>query len=172
MYTQWSRTFCQSWPYGQKRNELMLPWPKKKNRDNWESWHRKDAVRWGPCALRHWIQSSMEAILACHPAVSTEWLAGWQFTVYYDVCVRPPLFDTTFNHERSVPNAQPLNAIFALRLWPSTSNSVLSTSWFSISFLARVVLFTRTRSAVLGAKLDKYTIVPEFEVSMANRNRA
>ena len=48
-------------------------------------------VEWGPCALRHWIQSSMEATLACHPAVSTEWLAGWQFTVYYDVCARPPL---------------------------------------------------------------------------------
>ena len=51
--------------------------------------------------------------------------------------------DTALDHERSAPNAQPLNAIFALRSWSSTSNSVLSnsTSWFSaISiFLARVV---------------------------------
>ena len=31
-------------------------------------------IGWGPCALHHWIQSSMESILACHPAVSTEWL--------------------------------------------------------------------------------------------------
>ena len=28
----------------------------------------------GLCALRHGIQISMEAILACHPARSTEWL--------------------------------------------------------------------------------------------------
>ena len=27
----------------------------------------------------------MDAILACHPAVSTEWLAGWKFPIYYDV---------------------------------------------------------------------------------------
>ena len=33
----------------------------------------------------------MEAILSCHPAVSTEWLAGWQIAIYYDVCARPPL---------------------------------------------------------------------------------
>ena len=31
-------------------------------------------IRWGLCALRHGIQISMEAILACHPARSTEWL--------------------------------------------------------------------------------------------------
>ena len=47
------------------------------------SWSRAGcgyrAVTMGPCPLHHWIQSSMEAILACHPAVSTEWLAGWQF---------------------------------------------------------------------------------------------
>ena len=29
---------------------------------------------WGLCELRHGIQISMEAILACHPAGSTEWL--------------------------------------------------------------------------------------------------
>ena len=31
-------------------------------------------IEWGLCALRHCIQISMEAILACHPARSTEWL--------------------------------------------------------------------------------------------------
>ena len=31
-------------------------------------------VEWGLCALRHGIQLSMEAILACHPARSTDWL--------------------------------------------------------------------------------------------------
>ena len=30
--------------------------------------------RWGLCTLRHGIQNAMEAILACHPALSTEWL--------------------------------------------------------------------------------------------------
>ena len=29
-------------------------------------------LHWGLCALRHGIQISMEAILACHPARSTE----------------------------------------------------------------------------------------------------
>ena len=48
------------------------------------------ALKWGLCALHHWIKSSMEAILAWNPAVSTEWLAGWHFPVYYDVCARPP----------------------------------------------------------------------------------
>ena len=39
--------------------------------------------KWRPLyALRH---GSMEAILACHPALSAGWLAGWQFCVYYDV---------------------------------------------------------------------------------------
>ena len=56
-------------------------------------------LQWGPCALHHWIQSSMEAILACHPAVSTEWLAGWQFPVYYDVCARPPLEGWVHKHQ-------------------------------------------------------------------------
>ena len=37
--------------------------------DNWGDW-----PKWGSCALRHGIQNSMEAILACHPAQSTEWL--------------------------------------------------------------------------------------------------
>ena len=36
---------------------------------------RRGAMKeWGLCALRHGIQISMEAILACHPARSTEWL--------------------------------------------------------------------------------------------------
>ena len=59
------------------------------------------AREWGPCALHHWIQSSMEAILACHPAVSTEWLAGWQFPVYYDVCARPPLFNNVLLQQQN-----------------------------------------------------------------------
>ena len=33
-----------------------------------------DLGQWSSCALRHGIQISMEAILACHPARSTEWL--------------------------------------------------------------------------------------------------
>ena len=38
------------------------------------TWTRWKANRWGLCALRHGIQISMEAILACHLARSTEWL--------------------------------------------------------------------------------------------------
>ena len=33
----------------------------------------------------------MESVLACHPAVPTEWPAGWQIPVHYDVCTQPPL---------------------------------------------------------------------------------
>ena len=33
----------------------------------------------------------LEAILNCHPALSTEWLAGWHIPVYYDVCALPLL---------------------------------------------------------------------------------
>ena len=44
------------------------------------------------------IQSSMEAILACHPALSTEWLAGWQTRVYMTYahsCTRNPEVEWT-----------------------------------------------------------------------------
>ena len=34
------------------------------------------------------IQNSMEAILVCHQALSTELLAGWQFRANYDVCAQ------------------------------------------------------------------------------------
>ena len=40
----------------------------------------------GLCALRCHIQISMEAILACHPTRSTEWLAEREVQVNYDVC--------------------------------------------------------------------------------------
>ena len=36
--------------------------------------HLNAHTEWGLCTLRHGIQISMEAILACHPARSTEWL--------------------------------------------------------------------------------------------------
>ena len=35
---------------------------------------RMCVTQWGLCELRRGIQNSMEAILACHPALSTEWL--------------------------------------------------------------------------------------------------
>ena len=57
----------------------------------------------GALPLHHWMQSLMEAILACQPAVSEEWLAGWQFPVYYDVCDGPHsnefyMFTTPVSH--------------------------------------------------------------------------
>ena len=36
-----------------------------------KKWHLV-VVKWGLCALRHGIQNSMEAILACYPDLSTE----------------------------------------------------------------------------------------------------
>ena len=35
---------------------------------------KTSCFQWGLSALRHGIQNSMEAILACHPALSTKWL--------------------------------------------------------------------------------------------------
>ena len=35
---------------------------------------RWEKFQWGLCAWRHGIQISTEAFLACHPALSTEWL--------------------------------------------------------------------------------------------------
>ena len=35
------------------------------------------------------------SFLARQKALSTEWLAGWQFPVLYDVCAQPPLFHST-----------------------------------------------------------------------------
>ena len=49
------------------------------------------------------IQSSMEGTLACHPALSTEWLAGWQFLVYYDVCARSPILMGTYTPHTCIP---------------------------------------------------------------------
>ena len=42
----------------------------------WNTLWKKSSCnnKWGLCALRHGIQISMEAILACHPARSTKWL--------------------------------------------------------------------------------------------------
>ena len=47
---------------------------------------------WGPCSFRHGIQNSMETILACHPALSTEWLPFWQLCVDYDICSQASFF--------------------------------------------------------------------------------
>ena len=43
------------------------------------------------CALHHGIQNSMEAILACHPALLTEWLSWVAVCVNYDVCAQAQL---------------------------------------------------------------------------------
>ena len=54
------------------------------------NWRWKLWERWS-CALRHGIQNSMEAILAYCPALSTEWLAGWQKGVNSDVWAQASL---------------------------------------------------------------------------------
>ena len=46
-------------------------------------------------AVAHYIivsKSSIEVILAYHPALSTEWLPGWKFPLYYDLCTQPHSF--------------------------------------------------------------------------------
>ena len=50
----------------QENQALINSWQLLSRKTNWQ--------QWGLCALRHGIQISMEAILACHPARSTEWL--------------------------------------------------------------------------------------------------
>ena len=47
-------------------------------------------MQWGVCWLRHGIQNSMEAILACRPALSRDWLDGWQNRVNYDEFAQAP----------------------------------------------------------------------------------
>ena len=48
--------------------------------------------QWGPCALRHGIQTAMDGILACHPALSTKWLdwvATWWWCERWRMCTAP-----------------------------------------------------------------------------------
>ena len=47
------------------------------------------------------IQNSMEAILACHPGLPTDELAGWQFPVYDGVCVQAPFTPQPMGHNYS-----------------------------------------------------------------------
>ena len=46
---------------------IHVQWPFRQS-------HLNAHTEWGLCTLHHGIQISMEAILACHPARSTEWL--------------------------------------------------------------------------------------------------
>ena len=81
-----SNDFAKEHHRHQKRRHHNLAWDhclryitkfrqvKKKKSENTPSQFENKPVEWGVCALRHGIQISMEAILACHPARSTEWL--------------------------------------------------------------------------------------------------
>ena len=45
-----------------------------------------EITKWGPCALHHWIQTTMEAILACLPSSiqKNDWLGGnFPYTMTY-----------------------------------------------------------------------------------------
>ena len=66
---------------------IRLAWQSSSQNKRWPS---PCFPKRGPCALHHWINTSLEAILACHPAVSTEWLAGWHFPRTLWLCARPP----------------------------------------------------------------------------------
>ena len=51
---------------------------KSKESDIGTKWAGQDRLIWCClCALHHGIQNSLDAILACHPALCTEWLAEW-----------------------------------------------------------------------------------------------
>ena len=59
---------------------------------SWSGGLRKktNPKQWGHALYVIIIQSSMEAILACHPGLSTDWLAGWQVPVYHDIWASVP----------------------------------------------------------------------------------
>ena len=55
-----------------------------------------DAPQWGLYALRHGIQNSMEAILACHSSIQKNDLTGWQNGVNCDVFAQATFTDCIF----------------------------------------------------------------------------
>ena len=60
----------QKWP----KTQIKGGGPALSPTTNTETSFMMDVSKQGPCTLRHRIQNSMEAILACHPALSTKWL--------------------------------------------------------------------------------------------------
>ena len=76
------RSMCTAEKYSQ--GQLLRDvwgWTRHKKEKKKKSWRWNGVPdelsrsgEWGLCALRHGIQISMEAILACHPVRSTEWL--------------------------------------------------------------------------------------------------
>ena len=48
----------------------------------------KTALQWGLGALCHGIQIFVEAFGVCHRDLRTEYVAGWQFCLNYDVCAQ------------------------------------------------------------------------------------
>ena len=70
---------------------LFYSWGKQWGHSHRQTWRRSCTCSWsrrrswlGLSTLRHAIQNSMEAILACHPALSTKWLV---WVVIQCVCV-------------------------------------------------------------------------------------
>ena len=73
---------------------INFRWTSLLSRNNWELW-----------TLRHGIQNSMEAILACHPAPSTKWLDWvvkmvWTMTYAHIPHLKSGIF-TSFLHTTS-----------------------------------------------------------------------
>ena len=54
-------------------------------------WNTAEQNQWAMCTLHHGIQYSMEAILACHPALSTGWVGWLANRVNYDMFAPAPL---------------------------------------------------------------------------------
>ena len=90
-----------------------------------------DKSQSGLCALRHGIKNSMEAMLACHPALSTEWLAGWKNCVNYGVSHAPLTEFTTCFHQFHVFTIEP-RMVFIFMYPANTTNSNLQVDyhWF------------------------------------------
>ena len=77
---------------------------------NWATHLKEEKAspsQWRPCALRHGIENSMEAILACSPALSAELLAGWSLRVNHDIFGQPHTAHRTAINALKSPSMMP-----------------------------------------------------------------
>ena len=116
-------------------------------------------------SIYHWIQSSMEAILLCHQAVSTEWLDGWQIPVYYDVCARPP-----FSSIRKPCTCTSISdtALAGRKFIADESSRTPECKTFT---LTKISAFTETDLKTYWEALDTIDLLPNYGPSTSKRYR-
>ena len=71
---------------------IPQPYPARKTRSRKNERQSSQIVATTACTLRHGIQNLKEFILACHPAPSTEWMAGSQYHLNCDACAQAPFW--------------------------------------------------------------------------------